>query len=447
MPSHHASIPIPFLSAPDPLVSGEGAIDPLGFAPVGDRLADWILPGMAARMNRPRFLTAIAVCASVCEGLEEEIAADGTSSAQIVFEWLLVEGFARSADRDEVRQTPGIDKATEAREAGISMSARAYLKAASVFGFHGVYKRLARHLNIIDDDFRLDENGWMLLRLWESEQGLTGFSDHDRARNNSGISRWALRSAVKDALEAGQVTRPPGWRSGWDFFANHLAPAKVGRQEGRFIWQLLLSENGDTRGEMFGLVARRTIQEAIADSTSEAAPVARLRALASSELARRLTTIAAYESFCSGVEDAFDWLRYLSTHAGARALPRHEFAGCPEVQTIAKELPRRLRAAERETQEAPGQIAVKFSEIAAFFGNVRTEDDVYDAVLHRHAHVQKAKPPEGKRDWFEHAADGGTFVRIPYRWFDRPCSEEQWRRPYRLWAVRSFCGDLGEVVA
>ncbi len=446
MRSHQVSFPIPFLSATDPLVSGEGAIDPLGFAPVGDRLADWILPGMAARMNRPRFLTAIAVCASVCEGLEEEIATDGTSPAHIVFEWLLVEGFARSADRDEVRQTPGIDKASEVRDAGIPMCARTYLKAASVFGFHGVYKRLARHLNIVDDDFHLHENGWILLKLWEREQGLVGFSDHDRVKTRSGTLRAALRSAVKDALEAGHVTRPRGWRLGWEFFANHLVPARMGRQEAKELWRLLQSESGDTRGEMFALIARRTMRESIAVSASDgigdAAPVAQLRTLASSELGRRLKTIAAYESFCSGVEDAFEWLLYLSTAQGASSLPRCVFARRPEIQTIARALRPRLLAAEQETQEAPGQIAEKFSESATFFSAVRTEDDLYEAVLHRHAHVQKAKPPEGKRDWFERAADGGIFVRTPYRGVDPPSPDERWRRPYRLRAVRSFCVEL-----
>ena len=61
---------LPFLSLPDPVVSGEGALDPLGLAAIGDQLAEWILPGLRARMNRPRFLTAIAVSAVVCEGLE-----------------------------------------------------------------------------------------------------------------------------------------------------------------------------------------------------------------------------------------------------------------------------------------------------------------------------------------------------------------------------------------
>jgi hypothetical protein len=160
-----------------------------------------------------------------------------------------------------------------------------------------------------------------------------------------------------------------------------------------------------------------------------------------------LRTIAAYESFCSCVEDAFDWLRHLSTHAGAAALPRGEFARRPEIQKVAKALRTRLVVAEQETQQAPGQIPQRFAEIAAFFSEVRTEGDLYEAVLQRHAQIQKAKPPEGKRDWFERAADGGVLVRIPYRSIDVPSPEEEWRRPYRLGAVRSFCGDLREGLA
>ena len=38
-------IAMPFISASDPVTGGEGAIDPLGFAQVAGRLADWVLPG------------------------------------------------------------------------------------------------------------------------------------------------------------------------------------------------------------------------------------------------------------------------------------------------------------------------------------------------------------------------------------------------------------------
>ena len=65
---------LPFLTLPDPEIETEGALDPLGLSAIGDRLADEILPGLRARMARPRFLTAIAVSAAVCEGLEDKVA-------------------------------------------------------------------------------------------------------------------------------------------------------------------------------------------------------------------------------------------------------------------------------------------------------------------------------------------------------------------------------------
>ncbi len=43
---------VPYRSEFDPEVLGEGSIDPSGLAPFVDRLADWIFPGMTARMWR-----------------------------------------------------------------------------------------------------------------------------------------------------------------------------------------------------------------------------------------------------------------------------------------------------------------------------------------------------------------------------------------------------------
>ena len=61
---------IPYRSESDPEVQGEGSIDPLGLATVADHLADWILPGITARMWRPRFLTAMVVASAVVEPYE-----------------------------------------------------------------------------------------------------------------------------------------------------------------------------------------------------------------------------------------------------------------------------------------------------------------------------------------------------------------------------------------
>ena len=72
---------LPILTLPDPVTTGEGVLDPLGLATIGERLAEQILPGLRARMQRPRFVTAIAACAAVCDGSEDRIASDNVTPA------------------------------------------------------------------------------------------------------------------------------------------------------------------------------------------------------------------------------------------------------------------------------------------------------------------------------------------------------------------------------
>ena len=126
-------------------------------------------------MSRPRFLTAIAVSAAVCEGLEDQLAADNLTPAYLVFEWLLVEAFVRAGKRESTLRTPGTQKAQEARDSGETMCARTYLRTPTVFGFHGVYKPLARNVGVVDDDLRLADKGYELLKIWQAEQRLEGF--------------------------------------------------------------------------------------------------------------------------------------------------------------------------------------------------------------------------------------------------------------------------------
>ena len=89
------SLQPPVLSLPDPRESAEGSIDPLGLQTTYEHLAERIYPSMTVRMSRPRFLTAIAAVARVCEGLENETAADGITPAWLVCEWYMVEGLVR----------------------------------------------------------------------------------------------------------------------------------------------------------------------------------------------------------------------------------------------------------------------------------------------------------------------------------------------------------------
>jgi hypothetical protein len=429
---------LPFLTLPDPLTSGEGALDPLGLAMVGDRLADQILPGLRARMSRPRFLTAIAVSAAVCDGLEERLAADGITPDYLVFEWLVVEAFVREGDREKTLRTPGTQKAQDVRDSGERMSARTYLKTPTVFGFHGVYKPLARNLGIVDDELRLFDRGYELLKIWQTEQGLDGFLDSAAGDGPGRAIRQTLRSAVEEGLATGYTSRSGGWQ-GWSVLARHLPPADAGQKEAAYLLRALRDPEAAPRGEMFELLGE--VGTGIDASEQELVQTLLIRK-ASDDLAARLKAIAAYEQVCGVLEEAFDWIRYLSTHSRDRPIGADTFAQDGRGRELAADLPRRIAAAEEALAIAPLPVQQMFAQLAKAFDGVRNAQGFFEAILARHRDVQQAKPPEGKRSWFDRDASGATFVRVPYRVTERPEGGHVWNRPYRISAALSFLDDL-----
>jgi hypothetical protein len=430
---------LPILTLPDAKVSGEGALDPLGVATIADRLAEMILPGLRARMSRPRFLTAMAAGAAVCDGLEDKVAKDGTTPAYVVFEWLVVEGFARAASRDDTRYTPGMMKAQAVKESGEPMRASAYLRIPTIFGFHGVYKPLARHAGIVDEDMRLTDNGYNLLKVWQAEQGLAGFLPTASGSGPGTAMRDLLRSAVVDALDQGCTERSSQWR-GWAMLAERLAPARIGPEEAGFIHRTMLDAKAGTRGEVFNLVEATPFF----DETPEAEViVSRLLPKASAELRRRLRAIVDFEAACTLIESGLAWIQYTSTQAGARAITAKHFAATEAAQRIATELRDAFRMAEAAiANDNALSTQQEMAELARAFDHVRTPEDLFEATLIRHDEVQKDKAPDGKRSWFERAPDGATFVPVPYRMTSPPAVSGEWGRPYRVNTVRRFLDDL-----
>jgi len=427
---------LPFLTLPDPKATGEGALDPLGLSVIGDRLAERILPGLRARMSRPRFLTAIAVCAAVCEGMEDEIAKDGVTPAYLVFEWLLVEAFVRCADRGVTRGTPGIQKAQAAKTENEVMCARTYLRVPSVFGFHGVYKPLAIHLGIIRDDLQLDDNGYALLEIWQDEQRLPGFLQSSVIGGAGKSMRESIRLAVQDSMRAGHSKRSAGW-NGWQLLADHLTPATFGKREADFARGLLTRDTAEPRGEVFRLL--KPVRGDLAESD-----VARTALLprASTLLGERIRAVDAFETLGTLLEDAFDIVRYLSTMAGARAITSQDFEEEVLSRRLSKGLPRALLRAEEVLLEESPELQRTFGELARVFQRVANPLELFDAVLMRHNEVQKAKPPDGKRDWFERTPSGAAFVRTQYRLTEPVERTEHWNRPYRIDSARSFLADF-----
>ncbi|HVC12265.1 MAG TPA: hypothetical protein VNE59_11555 [Burkholderiales bacterium] len=419
-------------------MTGEGALDPLGLSMIGDHLANQILPGLRARMSRPRFVTAIAVSAAVCEGLEERFSADGVTPAYLVFEWLVVEAFVRAGKPEATRHTPGTQKAQDARASQDAMCARNYLKTPTVFGFHGVYKPIARHLGVVDDNLRLSDRGYELLKVWQSEQRLEGFLENTSGGGAGRSARQTLRAAVDEGLAVGHTARSGGWQ-GWTILAEHLAPANAGPREAAVIERLLADSEAAPRGEIFKLLREGG---EIEDSSEDAITRSLLLPKAGSDLAGRLKAIAAYEKVCGILEEAFNWICFLSTHSQARPITAQTFATESRPRELTKELPAAIRNAEGAMSVSPLNAQQLFGELLKGFDGVRDAQLLFEAVLRRHEQVQKDKPPEGKRSWFERSPNGETFVRPPYLAVERPERDRGWNRPYRIATVASFLDDL-----
>lgn len=431
----------PFLTSPDPITSGEGKLDPLGLSAISERLADEILPGLRARMSRPRFLTAMAVGAVVCDGLEDSLASDGITPVSVVFEWLVVEAFARCASPQAVQRTAGIQKARDAQKASERMSARTYLRAPTVFGFHGIYKPLARQLSVVDVDLRLSEKGRELIREWEKEQGLVGFFPSSIGGEVGRAFRQILRSAVEEAMREGYSSRSSSWK-GWQLLSDHLAPSTTGPREADFVRNLHLSEESETRAEIFRLLQKVTWDEGVSESY-----IVRqyLEPHASDSLRKKLLAIQAFEDLATILEDAFDWIRYLSSSAGAAAISAKTFAVETKTRHLASSLRRTIDKVEKRFVCLPLDLQQRVTELTLAFYDCGDSAGLYEAVLTRHSQVQKMKLPAGKRDWFERGPDGSSFVRVPYRLTQAVKPKVYWGRPYRIDSALSFLNDWGRA--
>ena len=433
-----AVLQAPFLSAYDPVSEAEGSIDPLGLAGTYERLADMMLPGIAVRMRRPRFLTALAVGAHVCRDFEPEtLAKDGVSPPYLVFEWWVVEAFARAADQlAEKGRIPGIQKAQNAIRNGRPLSAPAYLQVPSVFGFTGIFRRLARHTQILTRDGTLDEAGHQLVDVWARERGLDGFL---YGREGSGaMLREDLRRAVKDGLRDAHTSHRP--RSFWEAIAVHLDPAKPGRKERALLLQLIEDRAGVAEEVRFvtDSLKRRGGPIDIAD---EAKHLQALQRSAPDRLRSILTAVHAYESLCRPLTDAFDLLCYLASQDPARGVTEDDFAKHRRIAKLTEQLAQALAPA--ADNAIIGEVWQERAHVLAVLREGSTPRSLFKVLMQHHREAQARKPPDGKRPWLEEDARGRLLVRAAYRIDEEPMPRSSYVHDYRLPTLSRFLEDLG----
>ena len=427
----------PLLTEKDPAESTEGGINPLGTESLADALAVRLVPGVRERQRHPRFLTALAVSLEVCRDFDEEtLASDGVSEPWQVFEWYLVEGLVRKAGSAERVGLPGSQKAAKASADGVPLSAKRYLKSPAIFGFHGVYRVLARTLGI-EDDGRLGEAGYDLVNIWAKEQGLEGFAG---TGGGEGLAvRNQLRKAVQAGLEKGATASSGSW-SGWGFFRDHISPYGAGRTERHAISAMLLNDAKGFRRDVIESLISDSGRKAWEANGSEREFHAALRSTARDELIVLLDAIDAYERFTRLCHDAFrDCLCEMTRQGGKKTSPA-VLAALPSVKTASRRVPEMFSQVIERLE--PFREVARFRETFAGLAERGAAVEWVERLVEHHRKTQRQKPPNGKNPWFERFDDGNVIIRPDYRTEEPGAGDGRYAHLYRTNSLWEFARDL-----
>jgi hypothetical protein len=420
---------LPAVSAFDPPVAGEGSLDPMGLAAISDRLADLMIPGVRARMNRVRFVTAMAVGALVCEPLADEASADEVSSPAICFEWLVVEALVRRIDPSgRPAGIPGSFKAQTVLLLGQRLSASTYLKAPTVFGFNGVYKPFAVDARVVDSQLAPGAGCVELVRAWERDHDLAGFAGATSG-TEGGRLRRRLTEEVRGALGSGRCTAAPG-SALFGRLAAALRPDGLvpGGAERAVLRGLILAGEHAYRAELAQLVS--TVDEAF----SEGETLDLVRGRSSPGLRGLIDAVTGYERLAAAVDTAFRTLCAISFSLGTQPLTPATAADHPTLVRCAAELPDRYRQAAAHVGLVVDDIGLE--QRLGEFAVPRGPAELVDLLLDHHTRTQLAKPPAGRRPWFEPLRDGWV-VRTPYASPEQPALD-RFVHPVRVNPLRQF---------
>lgn len=436
---------LPFLSERDPEESNESAIYPLGLNIIADSLATSLIPGVRERQSHPRYLTAVAVSAKVCSDFDEDrIAKDEISEPWQVFEWYMVEGLVRRIPKEQranMGRLPGIDKVDKAvNKDKVPLSAKRYLVMPSVFGFHGVYRVLAKELDIVVDG-RLSENGFRLLNTWEKEQGLKGFMD-----NQGGLGsdmRRQLYSAIDDGLQKASTDRSGGWQ-GWDFFAQHLHPKQAGKHENDVLKEFLITSQSNLRKQVVEFLVTDEGQKTWKKSESERQFHEKLLKSADEGLKALLSAILEYEKFARLMQDAFDDIMFILSHKKGR-LKVSELAKGIKEENVVELINDSYRKNMRLLDVVDFNERLRFEKIFGDFSSKMNKEDIAALLISHHIKTQKNKPPNGRAPWMERYDDKSYAVRAAYTRDKAGKHNGEYVHFYRTSSLQSFAEDLGWV--
>ncbi len=427
------STAIPFLTSYDPPGTSEGTLDPLGLYQIADQLAVRLVPAVRERMQRVRFLTAVAVGSLVTEGLEPDPEQPETPPF-LVWEWLVVEAMIRSMGDDGVLWgVPGTLVTRRALNRHGYLDHRSYLKTPRIFGFHGVYKRLATHIGLVDTHLAALPEGEQLVDAWAKDAGYGGI-DGIRPMLDS----W--RSAVDRSLSQQPARTRPRWsQEDWDELACMLAPHRPKRREKRLLRELL--HGGDDRA-LGALPAIWRLQDDFGQDDYVEETLHERLGTEKPKYGALLDAIRVYEGFARALTDAFDIMRAEAGEADARGLEPASLAAERDVRLALANLDDRFESARQRLGDIDLQLANLFEDRFAAFAQPMEVGDRLLQICDHHESIQKDKSADGKRPWFDRLSPTRIYVRHRYRVARPDITPDQYVHDFRGMPVRNFYFDL-----
>jgi hypothetical protein len=185
---------------------------------------------------------------------------------------------------------------------------RSYLKTPRIFGFHGVYKRLAIHLGLVDVHLGPRTEAERLVDAWARDAGHGGLSGCRPL-----LSKW--RHAIERSLNNEPARTRPGWQSDdWAELAEVVAPHRAKAREKRYLRDALHAADDRALG---ALPTIWRLQEGFTEEDFAEEPLHERLAEQSPGYGTLLEAIRAYERFCRGLHDGFDLLRAEAAAADA----------------------------------------------------------------------------------------------------------------------------------
>lgn len=428
------STALPFLSTYDPVGTSEGTLDPLGLYQIADQLAVQLVPAVRERMQRVRFLTAIAVGSLVTEGLDDD-PAQRDASPYLVWEWLVVEALVRHGSVDhDLKGVAGRHMARRAIDQHGYLDARSYLKTPRIFGIHGVYKRLAVHLGLVNVHLGPGPNAEGLADAWARGAGVGGW---DAAKPS--VDRW--RAAVRRSL----AERPPRTKASGDVskeLAEAFTPSGAKARERKCLSDMLLNPSDKPLG---ALPYIWELQDGYDAAAFEEEDLHQRLGRRHQGLRPLLEGIRSYEAFARSMQDAFDVLKAVAAVPDAAGFAVKEIVRDEEFRNAVSELSARFAAAHGRLGEVgPAGPALQNSFLERFrvFSEPLDAAVCAQALCDHHVQVQRRKSADGKRPWFDVVGPGRIFVRHAFREPRRPVAPDRYLHEYRGRPVGRFRADL-----